>query len=435
MINVFKAVDALVQDVPNILSDKEGLVTGDPSQLIYIDAWAQGHSNGGQGAWYLGTHFPDRAVAVFAAAGYTKIQDYVPFTSWIGGSHSDPWLRGAGIPVHALAGGDDDNVPPLHTRKYARLANEYAADPDFVKVTEIPGQGHWWDTILDNEIYSNFTEKHVENPKDVIDELEEFTVSVMNPSGSGSKAGIIVEQLSTPYRLGRIYVKVVKDSQNVSTWYLRTNNIKRFRLTDQVLQKLNDIHVDGSIVASVSLHDGILLEKGDSGEWKTVTKTSHVPGLDATNHGPLHRIYESRGPLTIVIPRGNDYYYHKALQIAHDWNLYGNGDAQLIMAAELEELPNTNLVFLGGPEENTLTSAFLENSVSDILVSKQEVKVGGHTYSTRGSGIIFHQPWRKQHMAIIIAGIDQEGFTSAIQLMPKRTGLMVSDWGKLIALG
>jgi hypothetical protein len=36
MINVFKAIDALVQDVPNILSDKEGLVTGDPSQLIYI---------------------------------------------------------------------------------------------------------------------------------------------------------------------------------------------------------------------------------------------------------------------------------------------------------------------------------------------------------------------------------------------------------------
>jgi pimeloyl-ACP methyl ester carboxylesterase len=63
-------------------------------ETLLIDAWAQGHSNGGQGAWYLGTHFPDRAVAVFAAAGYTKIQDYVPFTSWIGGSHSDPWLRG-----------------------------------------------------------------------------------------------------------------------------------------------------------------------------------------------------------------------------------------------------------------------------------------------------------------------------------------------------
>lgn len=53
-----------------------------------------GHSNGGQGAWYLGTHFPDKAVAIFAAAGYTKIQDYVPYGNWLSVSHSDPWLRG-----------------------------------------------------------------------------------------------------------------------------------------------------------------------------------------------------------------------------------------------------------------------------------------------------------------------------------------------------
>lgn len=105
------------------------------------------------------------------------------------------------------------------------------------------------------------------------------------------------------------------------------------------------------------------------------------------------------------------------------------------MAAELEDLPNANIVFLGGPEENELTSKFLRDSVSDISITKQELRVGGHTYSRRGSGIIFHQLWRQQHMAIIIAGIDQEGFTSAVQLMPKRTGLMVSDWGKLIAFG
>ncbi|KAG2176323.1 hypothetical protein INT43_005557, partial [Umbelopsis isabellina] len=403
----------------------------------------EGHSNGGQGAWYLGTHFPDRAIAVFAAAGYTKIQDYVPFTGWIGGSHSDPWLRGilessiaeynndlhvsnlAGIPIHALMGGDDDNVPPLHTRKYARLANEYVADPEYVKVTEVPGEGHWWNKILDNEIYSTFIEQHVENPKDVINELEDFTVTLINPSGSGSKGGIFVEQLSTPYRLGRIHVKIVKDDQNVSTWYLTTNNIRRFRFTDQVLQRFSNIRVDGSIIASTSLHDGVFLEKSDGEDWKTVT---HVSGLDSTNHGPLHRIYESRGPLVIVCPRGNDYYYHKALQIAHDWNLYGNGDAQIIMPAELGDLPNANIVFLGGPEENELTSMFLRDSLSDISITKQELRVGGHIYSTRGSGIIFHQLWRQYHMAIIIAGIDQEGFTSAVQLMPKRTGLIISDW-------
>lgn len=36
MHNVFKAVDALVQDVPDILAEKKGLVIGDPSKLVYI---------------------------------------------------------------------------------------------------------------------------------------------------------------------------------------------------------------------------------------------------------------------------------------------------------------------------------------------------------------------------------------------------------------
>lgn len=52
-----------------------------------------GHSNGGQGAWHLAARYPDRVVGgeceddigadevVIAAAGYTKIQDYVPYTS------------------------------------------------------------------------------------------------------------------------------------------------------------------------------------------------------------------------------------------------------------------------------------------------------------------------------------------------------------------
>lgn len=121
---------------------------------------------------------------------------------------------------------------------------------------------------MDNEVYSNFIEQQVENPKDVINELEDFTVTVINPSGSGSKGGILVEQLSTPYRIGRVHVKVVKDDQDVSTWYLTTNNIRRFRFTDQASQKIKNIHVDGKIFASTSLYDGVFLEKSNGEEWQ-----------------------------------------------------------------------------------------------------------------------------------------------------------------------
>lgn len=39
-----------------------------------------GHSNGGQGAWHLAARYPDRIVGLIAAAGWLKIQDYVPYT-------------------------------------------------------------------------------------------------------------------------------------------------------------------------------------------------------------------------------------------------------------------------------------------------------------------------------------------------------------------
>lgn len=39
-----------------------------------------GHSNGGQGAWWLGSRYPDRILAIIPAAGYIKSQAYVPLT-------------------------------------------------------------------------------------------------------------------------------------------------------------------------------------------------------------------------------------------------------------------------------------------------------------------------------------------------------------------
>jgi hypothetical protein len=110
--------------------------------------------------------------------------------------------------------------------------------------------------------------------------------------------------------------------------------------------------------------------------------------------------------------------------------MYGNGDSRIIQEAELADLPDSNIIFLGGPDENKLTAAFLEFAISDLSISSREFNIAGHRYSAKGTGIIFHQPWRQRHMAIVIAGIDEDGFSTATQLIPKRTGIMVSDWGK-----
>jgi pimeloyl-ACP methyl ester carboxylesterase len=65
-----------------------------------------GHSNGGQGAWFMASRYPDRVLAVVPAAGYIKSQSYVPLTMSRSGRFLDPALRA--ILEAALTPDDND---------------------------------------------------------------------------------------------------------------------------------------------------------------------------------------------------------------------------------------------------------------------------------------------------------------------------------------
>lgn len=43
-------------------------------------------------------------------------------------------------------------------------------------------------------------------------------------------------------------------------------------------------------------------------------------------------------------------------------------------------------------------------------------------------GIIFIHPMSKATTAVIISGIDRDGFESAWHLLPRRTGMMIPEW-------
>ena len=46
----------------------------------------------------------------------------------------------------------DDNVPPYHLRRMARIVDELSKNPHAVNVSEIPGQGHWFNGVVDDPI-------------------------------------------------------------------------------------------------------------------------------------------------------------------------------------------------------------------------------------------------------------------------------------------
>ncbi|KAF7725436.1 hypothetical protein EC973_009610 [Apophysomyces ossiformis] len=428
-------------------NDAYDWVIGDPDRLIYI-----GHSNGGQGTWYLGTHFPDKAIAAVPAAGYIKIQDYVSYANWIGQSHTDPLLRGvlecaiaeynndlhisnmAGIPVFPRMGGSDDNVPPIHTRKFNRLLNENANDANAVRLSEVPGQGHWWSQVLSAPVVQRFLEQQIRSYQGK-GEWQDFVVSTMNPAGIGSVRGVQVEQLDVPYRLGKI------TASRKETIFLRTTNIAAFTITDR-FYSCKGLQIDNDPFPDLIGGKKSILFVKDKGtnRWKVMGDTYRLSASGRrtrSTYGPIHRMYESSRPLIITVPSmmDNSAFNHAGLQIAHDWYLYGRGDAQIVPddhpAFELSSSPDDIYyrIYLGLPSQNKETDRLLSFRSGDIVLSKDRIRVGHREFTEPGTGILFL--WKGIHsneIAIIVAGLDAVGFDLAWRLLPKRTGMMIPEW-------
>jgi hypothetical protein len=58
-------------------------------------------------------------------------------------------------------GSIDDNVPPYMMRRMARLLDELNQEPHYVEVSEIPGEGHWFNGVVDDAIMQSFFNRYV----------------------------------------------------------------------------------------------------------------------------------------------------------------------------------------------------------------------------------------------------------------------------------
>ncbi len=72
------------------------------------------------------------------------------------------------LPIYALEGGADDNVPPQQPRLLVERLMQLGYD---VTYKEVPGMGHWWDDpatpgtdCVDSAELNAFWESHVRNP-------------------------------------------------------------------------------------------------------------------------------------------------------------------------------------------------------------------------------------------------------------------------------
>ncbi|KAG6833482.1 hypothetical protein H0H87_006054 [Tephrocybe sp. NHM501043] len=142
-----------------------------------------GHSNGGQGAW--SAHYADPALRAILESSLTPDDNDLYLSNLVD------------IPILAVHGGSDTNVPPWHSREYVSILKTLGSKN--VSLREVPNEGHWFSSVFDNEEVQSFLEAVLTTPRS-LDLAKEFTLTVTDPAASGSLHGWRIESLVFPGR-------------------------------------------------------------------------------------------------------------------------------------------------------------------------------------------------------------------------------------------
>ncbi|CAO3644815.1 unnamed protein product [Cunninghamella blakesleeana] len=475
MKNAFSAVDGLVNvlellfqglkykpptDDPDwIVVEKQGSFSiGDTRKLIYM-----GYNTGGQGVWYFSNHHPDRSIGAVDIEGYTNNQ--VSTNSYNSLCYIDPLLYGTiemayadfnndlhipnmvGVPILAKYKLNETHTP-LQARKYTRLLNQHYKNSNSVKFSlEDPIHDDNWNSIFNNDAINKFLTTTINDSNQLQNKKDKFRIVTTNPATISQIQGIQIEQLHIPYRKSQLDGYTIDDN----TLILTSKNISAFQIHNR---KEKIIIIDGTRVQRHCPDSPILLVKEEedwiveNGKWPQRFERSRL------TYGPIHRIYESSKPILIIIPSKNritssasstsvvyNIYQHIALQLAHDWQYYGAGDAIIVSddhplvnyeEIDLEDTEPYFRLYLGVGDDNRALNQLLKNENSvDIKLERTSITVGSKKFTSPGSGIIFMCPGNNlNEIAVVISGLDLNGLKACSYLFPKRTDHLLPEWSK-----
>ncbi|PIL23730.1 hypothetical protein GSI_13480 [Ganoderma sinense ZZ0214-1] len=411
-----------------------------------------GHSNGGQGAWYVAARYPDRVVGVVPAAAYIKSQAYVPWVQSRSAHYVDPSLRAildssltpddndlflsnlAATPILAIHGGNDDNVPVWHTRALISTLKTWNPHAN-VTFREDSEERHWYPDVFKNDEVAAFVSSTLSG-QDAGASIRTFTLTVAVPSDSGSLHGWSIYRLGIPGRLGRLTVNINPDGISVET-----SNIGAFSYRPESLPK--DVKnapflVDGQRIeldeATWDQPNFSLALVQEKGVW-----TPHALFDVATTSltGRISNLLSSTSPITIVVPnRLPSPESSAALRIAHNLNVYHKLDVGIIDADEADRavrdgsLASGNLVVLSYGKLRGFAASLLSKSATPFGVDGTTLRLRSRSLTAPSTGVLFlhPHPTNPEALALVIYGTDVSGLERALRLFPIRTGVTVPDW-------
>lgn len=404
---------------------------------VDIDRWlVTGHSNGGQGVWYVLTHHPDKIIAAAAVSGYSSIQNYVPYVWWhTMDPHREAVVQSAllnyrhelllenaqGIPVIQQHGSADDNVPPYNSRLLAQRISQAGASSTY---HEFLGKPHYWDGVMTTQPLSDFFNEHLDiangAERTFSKKPSDFTLAVANAGEMGSKNGVRVLKMRVPGRLSKIHFTYEASSLKCD---FDTVNVLAFRLQPGLYAACDRFVVDGEKFARTADGRGMTFTR-DRDSWNADTRAPSGPDEERSHElGGMDAILRSLGAFSVVShSSGID---HVALQISRNLCQYYAADT--VVGMNFSEALNTT----GNIITVAIGSDLPRNPFGqpDIAVDKHGASIisNGEEYhwsAERHSGLaaIFLRPLSGRRLELVVWGVDAKALETSARLVPLLTG-------------
>jgi hypothetical protein len=382
----------------------------------------RGFSQGGEGAWHISLHHPDRFAAAEIGAGTVSrtleqnpnLTDYQKKTLRIWENISEWALNIHNMPLAGHDGEFDTGQLESSLRARAQVEKEgypSKGEPDYLKSQGVPGL---WMVSLDTG--------HSTSPL-VRKRLDEF-LKEHGDKGRSSPDHIRFVSYTTRYNrsywvslegLGQHYERAevdAKRSGDKGSYEIKTKNVSRLVLRET--DRAKEINIDGQKLMLKGRAEVTLAREG--GKWKAVDN-GPAPGLHKTHalQGPIDDAFMD--PFLIVRPTGtpwNAEVHEQSLRtLARFQNLWGRffrghpfiKDDKDVTEADFQKY---HVVLFGDPGSNKWMA-----KVGDKLPykwTKDQVTLGGQTYAAKENypALIYPNPLNSKKYVVINTGLTIE---------------------------
>ncbi|KAL5047941.1 hypothetical protein BDW71DRAFT_205894 [Aspergillus fruticulosus] len=422
---------------------------------IMLDAWMViGHSNGGQGVWFLTTHYPDNVFAAAPVSGYTSIENYVSYNMW---RDSEPLIssilqqsrasfrhelllaNAVGIPILQQHGSQDTNVPAYHSRLMHALLEETDWPSKYV---ELPNAGHWFDGVMTTPSLLKFYESSLHSKRRQTGLT--FTIYVPHSGDMASKGGLYVDQLQSPDRFGRMHATIGAQEE---IWHIQTQNIHRFHLSakacnpeKRVVLILDD--TDTHFRVDPAHCEFTWYIRDADGSWNSSKQNGwqSISQRYGRQVGAMDAILRTNGKFTIYTCSANT--EGIALQISRNLLQYFAADSYIARhcgSLDADRPGNAITVSLGNELPDSISSLYPIRVAGGRIILYRCFPVPGgldgpidpassricgqHTINHEPAmGALFLRPLANEGLELVVWGTDVDGLEQAARLVPTLTG-------------